>query len=474
MRTVFDDTICAPATAAGGALAIIRVSGAEAVAKVSALFRPVSRPDGTSGSPRADAPGYTLHFGTINDGESVLDEVVAAVYRSPRSYTGEDCVELSCHGSPYIVERILALLTASGVRMAAPGEFTQRAFLAGRMDLAQAEAVADVIASQTAAAHRVALNQLRGGFSDELSGMRDELLEIASLIELELDFGEEDVEFADRGRLGNLLSLVRSHMGRLIESFRLGNAIKNGVPVAIVGKTNAGKSTLLNAILGEERAIVSDIPGTTRDTIEETFNIDGTLFRLIDTAGLRESSDRIEQIGISRAYEKLAAAQIVIGILDLTAPLPDLTAGAWQIADALSSGQALILWANKADAVHPTILAAAQEGLAELTAKHSAILLSGSAKLGTGLEGLRETLSATWSRLGAATESSLVTNTRHLEALRLADEALSRVESGIGNVPTDLLAQDLREALYHIGSITGEVTDKEILNNIFSRFCIGK
>ena len=474
MRTVFDDTICAPATAAGGALAIIRVSGAEAVAKVSALFRPVSRPDGTSGSPLADAPGYTLHFGTINDGESVLDEVVAAVYRNPRSYTGEDCVELSCHGSPYIVERILALLTASGVRMAAPGEFTQRAFLAGRMDLAQAEAVADVIASQTAAAHRVALNQLRGGFSDELSGMRDELLEIASLIELELDFGEEDVEFADRGRLGNLLSLVRSHIGRLIESFRLGNAIKNGVPVAIVGKTNAGKSTLLNAILGEERAIVSDIPGTTRDTIEETFNIDGTLFRLIDTAGLRESSDRIEQIGISRAYEKLAAAQIVIGILDLTAPLPDLTAGAWQIADALSGGQALILWANKADAVHPTILAAAQEGLAELTAKHSAILLSGSAKLGTGLEGLREALSATWSRLGAATESSLVTNTRHLEALRLADEALSRVESGMGNVPTDLLAQDLREALYHIGSITGEVTDKEILNNIFGHFCIGK
>ena len=268
MRTVFDDTICAPATAAGGALTIIRVSGPEAVAKVSDLFRPAPRRDGAPGNTLADAPGYSLHFGSIYDGETVLDEVMAAVYRSPHSYTGEDSVELSCHGSAYVTGRVLELLTASGVRMATPGEFTQRAFLAGKMDLAQAEAVADVIAAQTAAAHRVAFNQLRGGFSDELSGMRDELLEIASLIELELDFGEEDVEFADRSRLGNLLSLVRSHISRLIESFRLGNAIKNGVPVAIVGKTNAGKSTLLNAILGEERAIVSDIPGTTRDTIE--------------------------------------------------------------------------------------------------------------------------------------------------------------------------------------------------------------
>ena len=474
MRTVFDDTICAPATAAGGALTIIRVSGPEAVAKVSDLFRPAPRRDGAPGNTLADAPGYSLHFGSIYDGETVLDEVMAAVYRSPHSYTGEDSVELSCHGSAYVTGRVLELLTASGVRMATPGEFTQRAFLAGKMDLAQAEAVADVIAAQTAAAHRVAFNQLRGGFSDELSGMRDELLEIASLIELELDFGEEDVEFADRSRLGNLLSLVRSHISRLIESFRLGNAIKNGVPVAIVGKTNAGKSTLLNALLGEDRAIVSEIPGTTRDTIEETFNIDGTLFRLIDTAGLRESSDRIEQIGISRAYEKLATAQIVIGMLDLTTPLPDLTASAWQIADSLSGGQALILWLNKADAVHPKIIAAAQDGFSELTAKHAAILLAGSAKLGTGLDALREALSATWSRLGAATESSLVTNTRHLEALRLANEALGRVESGMGNVPTDLLAQDLREALYHIGSITGEVTDTEILNNIFSHFCIGK
>ena len=358
--------------------------------------------------------------------------------------------------------------------MAEPGEFTQRAFLAGKMDLTQAEAVADVIASQTAAAHRIALSQLRGGFSDELSGMREELLEIASLIELELDFGEEDVEFADRSRLSNLLSLVRSHIGRLIESFRLGNAIKNGVPVAIVGKTNAGKSTLLNALLGEDRAIVSEIPGTTRDTIEETFNIDGTLFRLIDTAGLRESEDRIEQIGISRAYEKLASAQIVIGVLDLTASLPDLVASAWQIADALTCGQRLILWLNKIDAASPATLSAAQVALCELTSARSAALLAGSAREGTGLDTLREALSSTWNSLGNASESTLVTNTRHLEALRLADEALSRVESGLGNVPTDLLAQDLREALYHIGAITGEVTDTEILNNIFSHFCIGK
>ena len=464
MRTVFDDTICAPATAAGGALSIIRVSGAAAVDKVSAIFS----------ASLTDAPGYTLHFGTLRDGETVLDEVVAAVYRSPHSYTGEDCVEISCHGSAYIVSRILDLLTASGVRMAEPGEFTQRAFLSGKMDLAQAEAVADVIASQTAAAHRVALTQLRGGFSDELSGMREELLEIASLIELELDFGEEDVEFADRSRLSNLLSLVRSHIGRLIESFRLGNAIKNGVPVAIVGKTNVGKSTLLNALLGEDRAIVSEIPGTTRDTIEETFNIDGTLFRLIDTAGLRESEDRIEQIGISRAYEKLTSAQIVIGMLDLTAPLPDLVASAWQIADALTAGQRLILWLNKTDVVGSAALSAAQTALNELSAARDAVLLTGSAREGAGLDSLREALSSTWSSLGNASESTLVTNTRHLEALRLADDALCRVESGLGNVPTDLLAQDLREALYHIGAITGEVTDTEILNNIFSHFCIGK
>ena len=464
MRTVFDDTICAPATAAGGALSFIRISGPAAVAKVSEIFS----------TALTDAPGYTLHFGTIHDGEAVLDEVVAAVYRSPHSYTGEDCVEISCHGSSYIVSRILELLTASGVRMAEPGEFTQRAFLAGKMDLTQAEAVADVIASQTAAAHRIALSQLRGGFSDELSGMREELLEIASLIELELDFGEEDVEFADRSRLSNLLSLVRSHIGRLIESFRLGNAIKNGVPVAIVGKTNAGKSTLLNALLGEDRAIVSEIPGTTRDTIEETFNIDGTLFRLIDTAGLRESEDRIEQIGISRAYEKLASAQIVIGVLDLTASLPDLVASAWQIADALTAGQRLILWLNKTDMVSASALSAAQTALNELSSARNAALLAGSAREKAGLDALREALSATWSSLGNAAESTLVTNTRHLEALRLADAALARVESGLGNVPTDLLAQDLREALYHLGSITGEVTDKDILNNIFSHFCIGK
>ncbi|MBO4535986.1 MAG: tRNA uridine-5-carboxymethylaminomethyl(34) synthesis GTPase MnmE, partial [Bacteroidales bacterium] len=325
MPTLFDNTICAPATARGGAIAVIRVSGKNAIGCVDRIF--------SGRTPLSEAAGYTMHFGSIREDDgSLLDEVVVSVFRAPHSYTGENAAEIACHGSDYIVSRILALLLENGAKMAAPGEFTQRAFVGGKMDLSQAEAVADLIAAQTSAAHRVALNQLKGGFSEELAGMCAELLHLASLLELELDFGEEEVEFADRSQLRGLVEKVLGHCEKLIESFRLGNAIKNGVPVAIVGNTNAGKSTLLNALLGENRAIVTDIPGTTRDAIEDTCNLDGVLFRFIDTAGLRESDDPVERIGIDRAYEKLSAAQLVLAVLDLSSPLPELTASAQAIA----------------------------------------------------------------------------------------------------------------------------------------------
>ena len=461
MQPSFDNTICAPATARGGAIAVIRVSGTDAIRCVDRIFQ--------GKRPLSEAKGYSMHFGSVREADgTLLDEVVVSVYLAPHSYTGENAAEIACHGSDYIVSRILALLLENGSKMAAPGEFTQRAFVNGKMDLSQAEAVADVISAQTAAAHRVAIRQLKGGFSDELADMRAELLHLASLMELELDFSEEDVEFANRSQLRELVEKVLTHCEKLIESFRLGNAIKNGVPVAIVGNTNAGKSTLLNALLGENRAIVSDIPGTTRDTIEETFNLDGVLFRFIDTAGLRNSDDTIERIGIERAYDKLAAAQIVLALLDLTTPLPDLLASARDIADRVTEDQQLILLLNKADAVSTATIDTARTSLPG----HSVFVIS--AKSGLGLEGLKKAIADTWSHLDTASETTLVTNTRHLEALQNAATALRRVRDGIGSVPTDLLAQDLRECLYHLGTIVGQISDKEILTNIFSRFCIGK
>ena len=467
MQGLFDNTICAPASARGGAIAVIRVSGLHAIRCVDRIF--------SGRTPLSDAAGYTMHFGQIREADgTLLDEVVVSVYRAPHSYTGENAVEIACHGSDYIVSRILDLLRANGAKMAAPGEFTQRAFVHGKMDLSQAEAVADLIAAQTAAAHRIALKQLKGGFSDELAGMRAELLHLASLLELELDFSEEEVEFADRSQLRELVEKVLVHCEKLIESFRLGNAIKNGVPVVIIGNTNSGKSTLLNALLGENRAIVSDIAGTTRDTIEETCNLDGVLFRFIDTAGLRESEDTIERIGIERAYEKLSAAQLVLAVLDLSAPLPELHASARDIAGRVTDDQQLIFLLNKADAVPVEGSAEARRTLAPLLTAPGRQLYTISAKDGFGLEDLRHALASTWRDLDTAAETSLVTNTRHLEALQNAATALRRVRDGLDAVPTDLLAQDLREALYHLGSITGEITTDEILGNIFKNFCIGK
>ena len=464
----FNHTIVAPSTAQGGAIAVIRVSGSDALLCVDRIFR--------GKTPLAQSRGYSLHFGTLHEADgTLLDEVLVSVFRAPHSYTGENAVEIACHGSDYIVSRIMDLLLQNGAKMAAPGEFTQRAFVHGKMDLSQAESVADLIAAQTAAAHRIALKQLKGGFSEELAGMRAELLHLASLMELELDFSEEEVEFADRTQLLELVEKVLAHCQKLIESFRLGNAIKNGVPVVIVGNTNSGKSTLLNALLGENRAIVSDIAGTTRDTIEETCNLDGVLFRFIDTAGLRESEDTIERIGIERAYEKLAAAQLVLVMLDLCAPLPDLLASARDIAGRVTDEQQLVFLLNKADAVPGSSADAAREALAPLLSLSGRQVFVISAKSGAGLDSLRHALAAIWCDLDTSAETTLVTNTRHLEALRNAATALDRVRDGLRtSLPTDLIAQDLRESLYHLGTIVGEVTTDEILGNIFKNFCIGK
>ena len=513
-----EDTIFAPATIPGtGAISVIRISGPEAIPAAAALVHPVASADISDESRRGngdfkceascacpnqqiiESKGYRMHFGQISgkDGR-LLDEVIASVFRAPHSYTGEDSVEISCHASSYIVSEISALLVDLGLRPAEPGEFTQRAFLNGKMDLAQAEAVADVIAAQSAASHRIAVNQLKGGFSSELKTMRASLLEIVSLMELELDFSDEDVEFADRGRLNSLVDGVMAHIRRLMDSFRAGNAIKNGVPVALVGATNVGKSTLLNALLGEERAIVSDIHGTTRDTVEETMNLDGVLFRFIDTAGLRETAETVEKIGIERSYKKLHEAQIVLGVVDASRVFEE---NCREIREILShtdpDRQDIIIVLNKCDALVGTDCESAGYAASgmdssigtELRNKNVICInkyvsfidnnkikvVAISAREKAGIDGLKSLLSDTQKDLTENTDAVLVTNIRHLEALSSASTALGRVKSGLSfGTATDLVSQDLREALYHLGSILGEISTDEVLGNIFKNFCIGK
>ncbi len=465
-----EDTICAPATVPGtGAISVIRVSGPYALAVADKVVR-------CARGRVADAKGYTMKFGTVVSEEgTVVDEVLVSVFRAPHSYTGEDSVEISCHASTYIVSSIMELLHAAGCRAAAPGEFTERAFLNGKMDLAQAEAVADVIASQNSAAHRIAFSQMKGGFSSELRNMRSELLEIVSLMELELDFSEEEVEFADRGRLDSLLAAVISHAGRLIDSFRLGNAIKNGVPVAIAGATNTGKSTLLNALLGEDRAIVSDVHGTTRDTIEEVLNIDGVLFRFIDTAGIRETSEVVERIGIERTYRKISEASVVLGMIDLTRDFEESCTMVREILEKVDlEGQKLVFLLNKTDISEANKNVRLVNYIVSLIDNVNIIEIS--AKTGSGISSLRSALSESQKNLlNDGSSVTLVTNQRHVQALSDARESLVRVRSGLSSgLPTDLAAQDIREAIYHIGSIVGEISSDEVLGNIFRNFCIGK
>ena len=465
-----EDTICAPATVPGtGAIAIIRMSGKDS-------FRIADKVVSCKGSTISETEGYKLRYGVALEADGTdLDTVLVSVFRSPHSYTGEDSVEISCHSSKFVVERLLQRLVDSGARMAGPGEFTQRAFVNGKMDLAQAEAVADVISSQNAAAHRVAYSQLKGGFSKELKTLRDELLKMTSLLELELDFSEEDVEFASRRELSALLDGALRHIHSLTDSFRYGNALRNGVPVAIVGAVNAGKSTLLNALVGDDRAIVSDIAGTTRDTVEETMTIDGILFRFIDTAGLRTTQDEVEKIGISRSYKKMSEAEIVLALLDVTVPEEENEHSISDIVNNLDvKSQKLIVLLNKVDVLGSNInVSLLNNTVSSPDEKVTKLYIS--AKTGFGLDTLRTLLSDSQKTATLDSGQTIVTNLRHYQSLMSAAASLEKVRSSLAtSQPPDLLSEDLRQALHHLSSILGEVTPDEVLGNIFERFCIGK
>lgn len=458
-----NDTICAIATAQGGAIGTIRVSGPEAIGLTSRIFRPARA------EKRLETrEPYTLTYGQITDGDEVVDEVLVAVFRAPHSYTGEESTEITCHGSPYILQRVLQLLIGGGARLARPGEYTQRAFLNGKMDLSQAEAVADLIASTSAATHRLAMSQMRGGFSKQLSALRDRLLHFTSLIELELDFSDhEELEFANRDELQLLAAEIAQTLARLVNSFSVGNAIKQGVPVAIVGETNVGKSTLLNALVGDERAIVSDIHGTTRDVIEDCVTLGGILFRFIDTAGIRDTHDTIEALGIGRTFQKITQASIVLWMIDATCALAQIEQLAPQILP-LCQDKQLIVIVNKSD-LAPTL------STDTLSLPSDVLILRLSAKQHQGLADLEHALIRAARLPEISQQDVIVTNARHYEALTHALEAIHRVQEGLqSQLSGDFISQDIRECIFHLSDIAGEVTTDDVLSNIFKHFCIGK
>jgi tRNA modification GTPase len=454
--TGWDDTIIALATPHGiGAIGVIRISGSKAIDIINHLF------------PSKDLNkqnSHTIHVGFLRDADKVLDEVVVSLFKNPKSYTGEDVVEISCHGSPYIQEQVMNAIVKKGARLAKPGEFTQRAFLKGKLDLTQAEAVADLIASNTEASRNTALHNIRGGFSNVLKELRDQLISFSALIELELDFSQEDVEFADRTKFHELIQSAKTTVVDLINSFQLGNVIKNGVSVAIVGKPNAGKSTLLNTLLNENRAIVSDIAGTTRDTIEEVININGILFRLIDTAGLRESKDVIEVIGVEKSWEKMKAADLVLYLFDVN---EESQAGVEHALEQVrASNKHFIAVGNKVDVL--------TEPSAQQKFSGDGVLFI-SAKKNAHIDLLKQRMTDKVIQGTVSTENTIVTNARHYQALQEVNKSIDDITAGLNNqIPGDLLALDIRRCLHYLGEITGEITNEDRLDYIFSKFCIGK
>ncbi len=459
-----NSTIYALATPPGnGAIAVIRLSGDAAISITDSLYaarNPLKKL-------RSQKPN-TIHFGALVFKNETLDEVLISLFKGPNSYTGEDVVEISCHGSVYIQQKIMQAISACGARLAQPGEFTMRAFLNGKLDLSQAEAVADLIASQSEASHKVALNQMRGGFSTILSLLRDQLLHFISLIELELDFSDEDVEFADRKQLVKLLNDIKTHINQLISSFNYGNVIKNGVPVAIIGRTNVGKSTLLNSLLNEEKAIVSEIAGTTRDVIEDTITIDGIAFRFIDTAGIRHTTDTIENLGIERTFDRIDKARIILYLAEAKDPFEEIRKAVSAIP--VKESQHLILVLNKCDQLTDNEILDLENKLKSTPWPFVLISAKNRKHLSLLEKKILEEVNA-----GKTDSGVIITNIRHYEALQLASVSLNRAFDGIKNhLPTDLIAQDIREIIFHLGEISGEITTDEVLGNIFKNFCIGK